>query len=348
MIPEREPSTRDSHLIKGFSLLEVVVSLSIFVVLMVGITQALISTRNFVGEDQLRNDLELESLRLTREFTADLGNAAWFQNPPGESFPNQANPMTDSPVTFPNVGKGTTNQGTTAWGDQLDFVKLRMKEGTWNSAQETRYGSTSARLNLTSTSAVSMTSIFEAPTMVSLVSNPDWVPGSPKTTPFVWPVFEAAVAPLTFTENNSFNTAGRSPRLYRYIVRAAPGSLRNGRLVRQYSNGPGPNYSAIPEYSQQITGTGGMVVPPAVTTGVNPWVDDVVLTDNVKATDDPDYPDLVGTPGIRFDTFLTDPSVKNNEIRIRLILVRIPDTDHAGVRLRRVIQTSVAMRSVTY
>src|ERR1043165_8557239 len=114
----------------GLSMLEVIVSLGIFVVLIVGISQGLISTRNFVGEDEIRNDLELESLRVLRELSYDLGNAAWFLNPPGESFPNEPDPKAVTPQTYPNVGKGAKNLGLSDWGDQLDFVKLRLKDGT--------------------------------------------------------------------------------------------------------------------------------------------------------------------------------------------------------------------------
>jgi type II secretory pathway pseudopilin PulG len=334
----------------GFSLLEVIVSLGLFTALLVGITQALIATRNYVGEDEIRGDLELEGLRLMRELSADLGNSAWFLNAPGSTFPNEPEPKLVSPQTYPNVGKGpvATSLGTSAWGDQIDFVKLRLKDGIWISPNALRNASTTSRFNMSTTNAVAMQDIFGAPTLISLISNPDWLPGAPRTIPFVWPVFESAVAPLTYLQNAGFNTPGRSPRLYRYIVRAQAAN-RNGRLVRQYSNGPGSDYAAIPEYATHIEDVqGGMVDPPPVSNSPNPWVDDVVLTDNIKATDDPDFPDLIGTPGVRFDTFLTDRNVRNNEIRIRLILVRRPSADTSGIRVKRIVQTSIAMRSVTY
>lgn len=334
----------------GFSLMEVIISLGIFAALMVGIMQALISTRNFVGEDEIRNDLDLEALRILRELSADIGNSAWYLNPPNDvANPNSPEPLLDTPTTYPNVGKGpiAVDRGTTAWGDQIDFVKLRMKDGTWLSPFEMRNDPVlKAKVNLTQNAAAGMNDIFEAPTLTTLVANPNWKPGDDDSIAFVWPVFEAAVAPLTYEENYSFSTPGRSPRLYRYIVRALPGT-RNGRLVRQYSNGPGTNYAAIGEHPVQITGIDDFVVPPAVVAGPNPWVDDIVLTDNVKATDDPDYPELVGTPGIRFDTFLTDSSVTINEVRIRIMLVR-PGPIGTGTRVIRAIQTSFAMRSVTF
>ncbi len=343
---------------QGFSLLEVVLSMGIFFVLVVGISQALISTRNFVGEDEIRNDFELEGLRLLREMSGDLGNSAWFLNPPGgvtDDIPpkdvvNKPEPKLDSPLTYPNVGKGAEadgNKGTTAWGDQLDFVKLRLKDGTWTSPTEMRLSEVKARINLAATAAVKMDEIFDAPTLASLVGNPEWTPGANKSTPFVWPVFESAVAPLTYLENASFDSVGRSPRLYRYIVREQPGT-RKGLLVRQYSNGPGPNYAAIAEYSKKLTRMGDEITPPTVAGGVNPWVDDVILSESIKATDDPDFPALIGTPGIQFDTFLTDSTVKRNEIRLRIILVREPSQQTGGTRVQRLIQTSIAMRSVTY
>jgi hypothetical protein len=334
----------------AFSLMEVIISLAIFVALMVGIMQALISTRHFIGEDEIRNDLDLEALRIMREVAGDIGNSAWFLNPPSiDVNPNSPEPRLVTPTTYPNVGKGpvAAGRGTTAWGDQLDFVKLRLKDGTWLSPHEMRVDALKAKINLKGTVAAGMHEIFEAPTLTSLITNPDWRPGDDSTIAFVWPVFEAAVAPLTYQENYSFSTPGRSPRLYRYIVRTQPGT-RNGRLVRQYSNGPGTNYGAIPEHPVQLDGTNEMINPPAVVAGPNPWVDDIILTDNVKATDDPDYPELIGTPGIRFDTFLTDSSVTINEVRVRIILVRQGGVGTGGTRMIRTIQTSFAMRSVTF
>lgn len=347
----------------AFSLMEVVISLGIFMVLMVGIMQALISTRNYVGEDEIRNDLELEGMRIQREMAGDLGNSAWFLNPPGPEFPNEPQPKLSSPQTYPNVGKGESPafQGTTAWGDQLDFVKLRLKDGTYSSPSALRNDSVyQSRYNFSAANAVPLSDIFGASTLTALVSNPMWVPGgwqkngellldelNPANRAFVWPVFESASAPLSYQENATLFRPSKSPRLYRYIVRARPGS-KTGRLLRQYSNGPGLNYAAIPEYATQIVNEGDIISPPAVTSTANPWVDDVVLSDNIKATDDPSIPDLRGTPGVRFDTFLTDPSVRPNEIRIRLILVRLPQADSTGVRVIRHLQTSVAMRSITY
>lgn len=347
----------------AFSLMEVIISLGIFMVLMVGIMQALISTRNYVGEDEIINDLELECMRVQREMTGDLGNSAWFLNPPGPEFPNQPVPKAISPETYPNVGKGASPSflGTTAWGDQLDFVKLRLKDGTYSSPTALRGDSRyQARYNFTAKDAVSLDDIFDAPTLTSLVSNPMWLPGgwqkngelllsedNPANRAFVWPVFESASAPLSFQENASLNRPNKSPRLYRYIIRACPGKT-TGRLLRQYSNGPGMDYSAIPDHPTQIINQGDVVIPPAITSSPNPWVDDVVLTDNIKATTDPDFPALNGTPGVQFDTFLTDTSVRPNEIRIRLILVREPQADTSGARVVRHLQMSIAMRSITY
>lgn len=333
----------------AFSLMEVIISLAIFAALMVGIMQALISTRHFIGEDEIRNDLDLEALRIMRELAGDIGNSAWYLNPPSiDTNPNSPEPRLVTPTTYPNVGKGSAGAGTTPWGDQLDFVKLRLKDGTWNSPHEMRTDALlKAKINLRGTTAAGMNEIFEAPTLTSLITNPDWRPGDDSSIAFVWPVFEAAVAPLTYQENFSFSTPGRSPRLYRYIVRAQPGTS-NGRLVRQYSNGPGTNYGAIPEFATQLNDANGVIVPPAVVAGPNPWVDDIILHDNVKATNDPDYPDLIGTPGVRFDTFLTDPSVTINEVRVRIILVRQGGVGTGGTRMIRTIQTSFAMRSVTF
>jgi hypothetical protein len=332
---------------RGTSLFEVVLAMGIFTTVLVGIMQALISTRNYVGEDEIRNDLELESLRVFNEFSNDLGNSAWFQNAPVISpSNNEPDPKADSPETYPNVGKGLAGLGTTDWGDQIDFVRLRTKDSTKLSPYELRNdGAHKSRINLTQANAVNLDQFLSANAVSTLIVNENWLAGTED--PYVWPVFEAAVANLTFDQNRSFANPARSPRLYRYIVRQQANS-QSGRLVRQYSNGPGSNYAAIPEHPQVLTEIGGFVAPPAVGGGPNPWVDDVILSDNVKATNDPRFADLVGTPGLRFDTILTDPTLGQNQVRITLILVRQPGINTAGVLVRRMMQTSVSMRSITF
>ncbi len=338
---------------RGTTLLEVIVALGIFVTVLVGIMQGLIATRNYVGEDEIRNDLELEGLRLLKEFTGDLGNSAWFHVEPLPvgtiTLPvlvNKPVPMLVSPEILPNVGKGAAGAGTTDWGDQLDFVKLRLKDLTALSPYELRVHT--ARINLQSSVATSLDQFLTAKSANNLIVNEEWSPGIDEDLePYVWPVFESGKAALTFDQNRCLASPANSPRLYRYIVRAIPGTT-NGRMVRQYSNGPGLSYAAIPTHAVLLTHSGATITPPAITNTPNPWIDDVILSDNIKATNDPRFPTLVGTPGLRFDTNLTDPSLSPNQVRITVMLVRTPVNSNDGTVVRRVIQTSVAMRSITY
>lgn len=329
----------------GTTLLEVILALGIFVTVVVGITQGLIATRTYVGEDEIRADFELESVRLLNEFTNDLANSTWFGDEPS-LFPssNKDNPYAVSPTTFPNVAKAAP---TRLWGDQLDFVKLRLSDQIVMRPGDARQ--TMVRVDDAANPAVQLDDFLNAKAMTTMISNPDWIVGS--TDDFLLPVFDAAVVGLTFAQNRQFTTPNRSPRLYRYIVREAPdapatvpANFRRGQLVRQYSNGPGPTYSAIPVFATTLnTPNISVVVPPALSSSPNPWVDDEILSNNIKATDDPTL--LPGTPGVTFDTVTTDTTLSQDQVRIRIIMVREAPAGSGIPRVYRTLQATVAMRS---
>ena len=331
----------------GTTLLEMIIALGIFTTLLVGIMQTYIASRNYTEADTISNDLELEGIRIMAELTNDLSNSAWFgQAPSIDPNNNKPAPMSDSPVTFPNVGKGNLGKGTTNWGDQLDFVKIRSKAGTYLSPNQMKGGASAARINFLGTEARPLDDFINADTLLTLVVNPNYVAGSTEE-PFVWPVFESAVAPLTYSENASFSNPAYSPRLYRYIVREKPGSIF-GQLVRQYSNGPGTVYGSIPEHNQKLKLRGDYIQPPAVTNTPNPWVDDAIISNDIKPTTNPNSTELNGKPGIQFDTYLTDQTLGPNQIRIKIILMKESKEGLVGGRTLRIIQSSVAMRSITY
>jgi hypothetical protein len=318
----------------GTTLLEVVLALGIFVMVVVGITQGLIATRTYVGEDKIRSDFELESARMLNEFTKDLANATWFGDPPS-SIPstNKNNPYIDSPLTFPNVGRMTNK-----WGDQLDFVKLRLSDEIVLRPGDSRQ--TVVRVDDPTNPPVQLDQFLNAKAMTTMIANPSWIPGSDLD--FLMPVFDSPVTGLSFDQNRQFTTPDRSPRLWRYFVRSSPVTGR-GQLVRQYSNGPGTNYSAIKLFPTTLNDV-PMVSPPPITSSPNPWVDDTILSDNIKAIND-DTLLMPGIQGITFDTFATDPNLGKYQVRIRVILVRQPREATGDERVSRTLQATVAMRS---
>lgn len=321
----------------GTTLLEVVLALGIFVTVVVGITQGLIATRAYVGEDEIRADLELESARLLNEFTKDLANSTWFGDAPS-MFPssNKDNPYVDSPTTFPNVAK--TVPGF-IWGDQLDFVKLRLSDQIVLRPGDAQQAM--VRVDDAANPTVQLDDFINAKAMTTMISNPAWIPGSSED--FLLPVFDSAVTGLTFDQNRQFTAPNRSPRLYRYIVRLSPVTGR-GQLVRQYSNGPGPTYSAIPVFATTLnTPNTAVVIPPALSSTPNPWVDDKILSDNIKATNDPKL--LPGVPGVTFDMVTTDTNLGQYQVRVRIIMVRDPPAGSGNTRVYRTLQATIAMRS---
>lgn len=330
---------------RGTTLLEMILALGIFVAVVVGITQGLIATRTYVGEDEIRADFELESARLLNEFTNDLANSTWFGDDPS-MFPssNKDNPYVVSPTTFPNVAKTVTGR---RWGDQLDFVKLRLSDQVVLRPGDARQAM--VRVDDAANPAVQLDDFLNAKAMTTMISNPDWIPGTDDD--FLLPVFDAPIVGLTFAQNRQFTLPNRSPRLYRYIVREAPGSpstvpvnFRRGQLVRQYSNGPGPTYSAIPVFATTLnTPNVSVVTPPALSSSPNPWVDDEILSNNIKATDDPLL--LPGVPGVTFDTVTTDTTLSQYQVRFRIIMVREPTAGSGTARVYRTLHATVAMRS---
>jgi len=326
---------------RGTTLLEMVLALGVFMTVVVGITQGMIATRNYVGEDEIRADFELESARLLNKFTYDLANSTWFGDAPS-MFPssNKDNPYAVSPTTFPNVAKSAPDR---RWGDQLDFVRLRLSDQIVLRPGEARQAM--VRVDDAANPAVQLDNFLNAKAMTTMISNPDWIPGS--SDDFLLPVFDAPVVGLTFAQNRQFTTPNRSPRLYRYVVRESPvasanPASRRGQLVRQYSNGPGPTYSAIPVHPTTLN-TVAVVIPPALSSTPNPWIDDEILSDNIKATDDPTL--LPGVPGVTFDTVTTDTTLSQYQVRIRIIMVREPPAGSGIARVYRTVQATVAMRS---
>jgi hypothetical protein len=319
----------------GTTVMEMILALGIFVTVVVGITQGLIATRSYVGEDEIRADFELESARLLNEFTKDLANATWFGVPPSSApSTNEDNPYAATPLTYPNVGRNVPGR---RWGDQLDFVKLRLSDDIVLRPGDGRQ--TTVRVDDPLNPPVELDEFLDAKAMTTMIANPSWLPGSDDD--FLMPVFDAPVTGLTFEENRQFTAPNRSPRLWRYIVRESPSTGR-GQLVRQYSNGPGTDYAAIPSHPTTLNDT-SVVTPPALASTPNPWIDDAILSDNVKAIDDPLL--LPGTPGLTFDTFTTDPTLGQYQIRIRVILIRQPPGTGSGERIYRTLQATVAMRS---
>lgn len=325
------------------TLLEMILAMGIFVTVVVAISQGLIATRQYVGEDEIRTDLELESARLLNTFTKDLANATWFGEPE-TPFPssNKDNPYVDSPLSFPNVGRAGPDS---RWGDQLDFVKLRFSEALVQRPGDGRQAVVA--IDDPANLAIDLDDFMNARVVPTLIANPGWLPGSDDV--FLMPAFDSAVSGLTFEDNRSFANPAASPRLYRYIVRESPENdasvpliARRGQLVRQYSNGPGVSYNAIPSHPVTLNDQ-TTIVPPAVSASANPWIDDAILTDNIKATNDPKL--FPGVPGVTFDTYTTDPTLGQYQIRIRVILMKRPSGVSGDERVYRTLQATIAMRS---
>ena len=64
--------------IRAMSLLEVIISLSLFSAVMVAVLQSMVSATNYANFDESKNNLETDTIRLQNAVIQDLANAAWF------------------------------------------------------------------------------------------------------------------------------------------------------------------------------------------------------------------------------------------------------------------------------
>ena len=62
----------------AFTLLEIVVAMSLFSLLMAAVLECLSNVRSYASRESVQNDLALEGRRLVEEIVNDLGASAWY------------------------------------------------------------------------------------------------------------------------------------------------------------------------------------------------------------------------------------------------------------------------------
>jgi prepilin-type N-terminal cleavage/methylation domain-containing protein len=212
----------------GLSLLELVISLSLFGVVMVAVLQSMISTTNYVEFDTARSEQETASIRFQNQVLNDFANAAWFFQ-----FDANADRLYQDPVTkarvplYPDVADD---------GSTIEFLRLRSSMTVADSPAKERYAHTNFRSD--TTKPVDFSRYVDAVPTPLMIVNPKYI-ADPQW--YVAPVWESHKVGLDFDANQD----PRNLRHYVYVVESNSRGTKS--LVRKYLNGytgSKPAYSA--------------------------------------------------------------------------------------------------------
>lgn len=217
------------HSIAGLTMVETVISLTLFGVIMAAVLQSMLSTTNYVDFDATRSDLQTESMRFQNEVINDLANAAWFYRFDAGGDVLYRNPSTGlREALYPAVASD---------GSSIEFLKLRSSLKVAESPAEERYAFTNFRDN--ATAPVDFSAYVDAMPTALMVMNPEYR-ADPQW--YVASVWESSRTGLSFDEN-------QEPALlrhYLYCIETGADGSRN--LVRKYYNGYSGTQPAISEW----------------------------------------------------------------------------------------------------
>lgn len=204
--------------ILGMSMVEIVISLTIFSVVLVALMQSMVSTTNYVEFDATRTDLQTESMQFQNEVINDLANAAWFYQFDDDGDVLYRDPDTNARVPLYPIAATD--------GSTLEFIKLRTSLIVAESPEQERYAKTNFRTD--AAAPVDFSKYVDAMPTALMVMNPKYV-ADPQW--YVASVWESHEAGLDFDEN-------QNPELLRHYLYGIESDEKGRRnLVRKYLNG---------------------------------------------------------------------------------------------------------------
>jgi type II secretory pathway pseudopilin PulG len=276
----------------ALSLLEVVISISLFSVVMVAVLQSLVSTTNYVSFDTTRNDQTTTAMQCQNKVINDFANAAWFYLYDPKYTRLWRDPTSNArKVLYPSVS---------ASGSQIEFLKLRTSVTVDPVPAKEHYGY--INFNNASTKPVDLSKYMDSVPTPLMIMNSQYV-ADPQL--FVAAVWEAPVTGLTFDQNQD---AGY---LRHYLYLLENNSAGIPCLVRKY-------YNAY-----------GGVIPAPIS-----WTLDEVLA--------------TGVAEVQFATWLQEPTLNENQIRITIVLRQDPSgpTEGKAPSIDRRVEIVASMRSI--
>lgn len=204
---------------RAMTMVEVIISITLFSAVMVAVLQTMLSTTNYVEFDASRTDLQTESMQFQNVVINDFANAAWFYPFDEDDDCSAVDPVSKArlPPLYPFV---STDRAS------IEFLKLRSSLVVANSPAAERYSFTNFREP--DTQPVDFSRYVDAVPTPLMVMNPDYI-ADPQW--FVAPAWESNRTGLSFDENQNPELL----RHYLYVVEADQTGTRN--LVRKYLNG---------------------------------------------------------------------------------------------------------------
>lgn len=204
----------------ALSLLEIVISMSLFGVVMVAVLQSMVSTTSYVDFDTARSDMTNAAMECQKRVIDDFANTAWFfawdkdaDRPKTDEKTNAREPL------YPSVTDG---------GKRIEFLRLRSSLTANADPDKERYAYVNFRGD--SSQPIEFSRYVDSSPTPLMVMNPNYI-ADPQL--FVAPVWEAAKTNLDFDENQD------PTKLRHYLYMVEPNATGTQCLVRKYHNGDG-------------------------------------------------------------------------------------------------------------
>lgn len=249
----------------GFTVLEVMISIGIFVVVMSLVMDTLTTMTGYTTQESAQTDMTVRGRQATLQITNDIANSAWFYaydstlhqyiltpypansvgwTPP---LPYQNNPLL--PYVWPDTTTtgGIPNAGTIYEKDTLEYTKIRTSDAIAASPLNEHYSSTAFYTNGSLNPFTTLDNFATAPPSPLLILN-DAYPGSSVAHPgapgpndiYISHVWESSLSGLTFDQNL---TSSYVRHYHLEVVNVATVStsplVQTGQLVRTYWTGEG-------------------------------------------------------------------------------------------------------------
>ena len=242
------------HHRRGFTLLELMISLSIFVLVMSLVMDTLANVSNYSYQEAHQDDMSLEGRNSSVQITNDIANSAWLYDfntslhqlittgvPNTVGYVPQT-PYPNNPL-LPWVWVDTTSTAPNE-KDCLEYVKIRTSSTIATSPYAEHYFTNNLRNPSNPTQVASVVTLDQyatAPSSPFLIVNPNYPAAPGLDDIYISHVWESSTAGLTFDQNMTSNWL----RHYHLevinvqTIQTTPTVIQTGQLVRTYFNGQG-------------------------------------------------------------------------------------------------------------
>ncbi len=295
---------------RGFTLVELSISLVVFAGLMVLLLQSLIGVTGFVAQEEALGDVEVSGRSAVNRVTNEMANSAWFFSylPSIHQYDSNAAPL------YPAITLDSGTAGAADEKDALEYIKIRTSSTIAASPDQERYdflqSSTSAAPAVVTLDQYNAATSFTACATPFLILNPNYPQAPSPADIYVTHVWEYWLGSATTQKTFDENLDATKVRHYRLSVANIDASTGTGQLVRSYYNANG----SLPTSASWI-----QLQPP--------------LLDNVKS--------LVIT-----NHYTAGSSLNENQFRFSVVVVK-PEPGRATTTVIRTFTFTCAMRSIT-